>query len=51
VEAEGSKPISFTVEVDLELMPNVEDIAENELADQAVRAAFEAIENYLRKLT
>ncbi len=51
VEAEGAKPVSFIVEVDLVLMPDVEDVDEKQLAAEAVKAAFEAIENFLRKLT
>ena len=51
VEAEGAKPISFTVEVDLVLLPEVKGFSEKALVDEAVKAAFEAIEIYLRKLT
>ena len=51
VEAEGDKPISFTVEVDLQLAPEVQGVDQKELADEAVKAAFEAIEASLRKLT
>ncbi len=50
VEAEGLKPINFTVEVELELAKEVKDVNQQELADEAVKKAFEAIENYLRKL-
>jgi ribosome-associated translation inhibitor RaiA len=51
VEAEGDKPISFTVEVDLQLAPEVQGLDQKELADEAVEQAFEAIEASLRKLT
>jgi hypothetical protein len=51
VEAEGAKPISFTVEVDLVLLPEAKGFSEKALVDEAVKAAFEAIETYLRKLT
>jgi hypothetical protein len=51
VEAEGTKPISFTVEVDLVLLPEVEDVNEKALVEEAVKKAFDAIESYLRKLT
>lgn len=51
VEAEGAKPVSFIVEVDLVLVPDVEEVDEKQLAAEAVKAAFEAIENFLRKLT
>jgi hypothetical protein len=51
VEAEGAKPISFTVEVDLMLLPDAKGFSEKQLVDEAVKAAFEAIETHLRKLT
>jgi len=50
VEAEGTKPINITVEVDLVLSKQAENVNQKKLADEAVRKAFEAIENYLRKL-
>jgi hypothetical protein len=50
VEAEGNKPVNFTVEVVVKLVPDTKG-SERELADGAVKAAFEAIETYLRKLT
>lgn len=51
VEAEGSKPVSFVVEVDLTLYPESKGVKEKTLVDEAVKAAFEAIEKYLRNLT
>jgi len=51
VEAEGAKPVSFTVEVDLALLPEAKGLSEKALADEAVKEAFAAIEKYLRKLT
>jgi hypothetical protein len=51
VEAEGSKPVTFTVEVDVALMPEKKDFDQKKLAEEAVRKAFEAIETYLRKLS
>ena len=50
VEAEGSKPVNFTVEVDLALNKEAQGIKQKELADEAVSKAFEAIETYLRTL-
>lgn len=50
VEAEGTKPVNFTVEVDLALSKEAKDVNQRTLADQAVGKAFEAIENYLRNL-
>ncbi len=51
VEAEGAKPVTFTVEVNVRLLPDAKAVPERELADGAVKAAFGAIEKYLRKLT
>ena len=51
VEAEGAKPISLTVEVDLALLPDAKGFDEKKLADEAVKNAFEVIETYLRNLT
>jgi hypothetical protein len=51
VEAEGAKPVSFTVEVDLALLPQAKGVNEGTLVKEAVKEAFKAIENYLRKLT
>ncbi len=51
VEAEGTKPVNFTVEVELLLAPEARDVNEKELTDEAVKQAFAAIETSLRKLT
>ena len=50
VEAEGTKPVNFTVEVDLTLLSKAERADEKALAAEAVAEAFKAIEEYLRKL-
>jgi hypothetical protein len=50
VEAEGTKPVNFTVEVDLALLSKVGIVDEKALAAEAVAEAFQAIEAYLRKL-
>jgi hypothetical protein len=50
VEAEGAKPLSLTVEVELALSPQAEDIDADALADEAVKEALAASEKYLRKL-
>lgn len=50
VEAEGTKPVNFTVEVDLALMPETAEIDDKTLASEAVTEAFKAIEDFLRKL-
>jgi FKBP-type peptidyl-prolyl cis-trans isomerase (trigger factor) len=50
VEAEGSKPINLSIDVDLELAPQVKDADVKALADEAAKAALRASENYLRML-
>jgi len=50
VEAEGTRPVSFTVEVDLALKPDAKGTDEGALAKEAVQAAFDAVEKELRKL-
>jgi hypothetical protein len=50
VEAEGAKPLSLTVEVELALSPQANDIDADALADEAVKEALAASEKYLRKL-
>lgn len=51
VEAEGAKPVNFTVEVELVLKEKIKGTDEKAVADEAVKEAFQAIETYLRKLT
>ena len=51
VEAEGTKPVNFTVEVDLELSEKAKGVDQQKTAREAVQEAFKAIEDYLRKLT
>jgi hypothetical protein len=51
VEAEGEKPLNFTVEVELQIAPEAQGVDQKELADEAVKQAFTAIETSLRKLT
>ncbi len=50
VEAEGTKPVDFTVEVDLKLLPEAKSVADKALVADAVAEAFKAIEAYLSKL-
>jgi hypothetical protein len=51
VEADGAKPVNLTVEVDLVLSPQVEDVDLGKLVDEAAKEALKISENYLRKLT
>ena len=50
VEAEGSKPVDITVEIDLLLVPIAKDVDAQMLVKEAVNEAHKASENYLRKL-
>jgi hypothetical protein len=50
VEAEGSKPLNLSVEVDLQLTAETNDVETKSLADEAAKQAMSAAENYLRKL-
>ena len=50
VEAEGTKPLNLTVDVDLALVQQEKDIDLKKLVDEAVKEALKASENYLRKL-
>jgi hypothetical protein len=49
-EAEGAKPVSLRVEVDLELSPSTVNIKVKEITDDAVKAAFASAKEYLRGL-
>ena len=50
VEAEGSKPVNVTVEIDLALSPQAKGVDAQTLAKEAVNEAHRASENYLRKI-
>jgi hypothetical protein len=50
VEANGTKPVNLTVEIDLVLSPKMKDFDADALAKEAVKEALKASENYLRKL-
>ena len=50
VEAEGTKPLNLTVDMDLALAQQEKDIDLKKLVDEAVKEALKASENYLRKL-
>jgi hypothetical protein len=50
VEAEGTKPVNFTVEIDLALSPQAKGFDQKALVQEAVKEAFKTGENYLRGL-
>ena len=50
VEADGTKPVNLTVEIDLALSPKTKNFDVDTLVKEAVKEALRASENYLRKL-
>jgi len=50
VEAEGVKPLTLTVDIDIELSPLMKNFEVQKLVDEAVKEAFASAEKYLRKL-
>ncbi len=50
VEAIGTKPVNITVEIGLALSPKMKDFDADKLVNEAVKEAYKASENYLRKL-
>jgi hypothetical protein len=49
VEAEGTKPLNLTVEIDAALSPQMKDFDLDTLVGEAVKEALSASEKYLRK--
>ncbi len=50
VEADGSKPVNVTVEINLILASQTKDVDADTLVKEAVDVAHKAIENFLRKI-
>jgi hypothetical protein len=50
VEAEGTKPVTLTVEIDIALSPLMKDFDVQKLVDEAVTEAFTSAKKYLREL-
>jgi hypothetical protein len=50
VEAEGTKPVNLTVEIDLSLSPKMIAFDAEALVNKAIQKALEASEIYLRTL-
>jgi len=50
VDAEGTKPVTVNVEVEVTLSPLMKDYDVEELADEATEKAFESVEAFLREL-
>jgi len=51
VDAEGTKPITINVDVEIVLSPLMKDFDVEKLATEATERAFASIEKYLRKLS
>lgn len=49
-EAEGTKPLRLTVDVDVQLSSSVKDFDVQQLCDTAVKQAFAAAKEYLKGL-
>ena len=50
VEAEGTKPLTLTVDIDIALSPLVKDFDVQKLVDEAVEEAFTSAKEYLGEL-
>ena len=50
VEAEGTKPVTLIVEIDIALSPLMKDFDVQKLVDEAVAEAFISAKKYLREL-
>ena len=50
VEADGSKPVNVTVEIDLILGSQTKNVNADALVKEAVNEAHKATENFLRKI-
>ena len=50
VEADGTKPVNITIEIDLTLSPKMKDFDADTLVNEAAKEALKASESYLRKL-
>jgi len=49
-EAEGTKPLRLTIDVDVQLSSSVSDFNVRQLCDDAVKQAFAAAKEYLKGL-
>ena len=50
VEAEGAKPVTLTIEVDISLSPLMKNFDAQKLANEAVKEAYASAEEYVREL-
>ena len=50
VEAEGAKPVTLTIEVEVSLSPLMKNFDAQKLANEAVKEAYASAEEYVREL-
>ena len=50
VEADGTKPVTLTVEIDIVLSPLMKDFDVQKLVDEAVKKAFTSAKKHLEEL-
>jgi hypothetical protein len=50
VEAEGTKPVTVTIDIDVVLSPLMKDFDVKGLMEEAVKEAFTSVDKYLRAL-
>ena len=50
VDTEGTKPVTVSVDIDLNLSPQMKGYNVKKLADEATQQAFASIEEHLRKI-
>jgi hypothetical protein len=50
VEAEGTKPVTLTVKIDIALSPLMKDFDVQKLVDEAVKEAFTSVKKHLEEL-
>ncbi len=50
VEAEGTKPVTLTVEINIALSPLMKDFDVQKLVDEAVKEVFTSAKKYLEEL-
>lgn len=51
IEAEGIKPLVFSIDINLQLLPLVQTYDTQRIVDEASRKTFEVIEENLRELS
>jgi len=50
VEAEGTKPLTLTVDIEIELSPLMKNYDAQKLVEEATKEAFKSVEKRLREL-